>query len=84
MPRRSMCAFSIRPCSRSGSVRVDPSRFAPEFEELSALQTDGLVKLRGGEITVTPAGRLLVRRVCMVFDRYLRERRERATYSKLV
>ena len=65
-------------------VHVDASRFVPEFDELRSLQADGLVKLRGGEITVTPAGRLLVRRVCMVFDRYLRERRERATYSKLV
>ena len=33
---------------------------------------------------MTPKGRLLVRSICMVFDRYLREKRERATYSKVV
>ena len=33
---------------------------------------------------VPPRGRLLVRAVCMVFDRYLREKRERATYSKVI
>jgi len=35
-------------------------------------------------IRVTPKGRLLVRSICMVFDRYLRERRERASYSKVI
>jgi oxygen-independent coproporphyrinogen-3 oxidase len=35
-------------------------------------------------ISVTPQGRLLVRAVCMVFDRYLRANRARATYSKVI
>jgi hypothetical protein len=29
-------------------------------------------------------GRFFVRNICMVFDRYLREGRERAQYSKVV
>jgi hypothetical protein len=33
---------------------------------------------------VTPAGRLLVRVVCMVFDRYLREAQAHATYSRVM
>jgi oxygen-independent coproporphyrinogen-3 oxidase len=33
---------------------------------------------------VTPKGRLLVRIVCMVFDRYLREGRQQARYSKVM
>jgi oxygen-independent coproporphyrinogen III oxidase len=33
---------------------------------------------------VTPKGRLLVRAVCMVFDRYLRTSRERAGYSQVI
>jgi oxygen-independent coproporphyrinogen-3 oxidase len=33
---------------------------------------------------VTPQGRLLVRAVCMVFDRYLRAGRARALYSRVV
>jgi len=34
---------------------------------------------------VTPRGRLLVRAVCMVFDRYLREAQQRiAIYSRVM
>jgi oxygen-independent coproporphyrinogen-3 oxidase len=33
---------------------------------------------------VTPKGRLLVRAIAMLFDRYLREARERASYSKVI
>jgi oxygen-independent coproporphyrinogen-3 oxidase len=65
-------------------AEVDRSYFAAEWKDLEALEDDGLVSLCESKVTVTPAGRLLVRRVCMVFDRYLRERRERATYSKVV
>ena len=35
-------------------------------------------------IVVTPKGRLLVRSVCMVFDRHLREVAARAKYSKVI
>ncbi len=58
--------------------------FATEMQDVADLAKDGLVELSGEGIRVTPRGRLLVRAVCMVFDRYLRERRERATYSKVV
>lgn len=47
--------------------------FAPELADLAALGADGLVQCAPDRITVTPLGRLLVRRVAMVFDRYLRE-----------
>ena len=60
------------------------SYFATELADLKRLAQDGLVELAPGEIVVTPKGRLLVRSICMVFDRYLREKRERATYSKVV
>ena len=35
-------------------------------------------------INVTSRGRLLVRAVAMAFDRYLREQREGARYSRVV
>jgi oxygen-independent coproporphyrinogen-3 oxidase len=65
-------------------ARVDSAYFGRELEELKGFEADGLVERRGDVVVVTPAGRLLVRRICMVFDRYLREARERATYSKVV
>jgi oxygen-independent coproporphyrinogen-3 oxidase len=47
--------------------------FSAELADLHGLSTDGLVRCEPGRITVTPLGRLLVRRVAMVFDRYLRD-----------
>ena len=58
--------------------------FAAELAELKQLEDDGLVEVQPDWIVVTPKGRLLVRAVCMVFDRYLRERRSRASYSKVI
>ncbi len=49
------------------------TRYAPELERLAPLREDGLVELRGGEVSVTPLGRFFVRNVAMAFDAYLRE-----------
>ena len=58
--------------------------FAREMEELKQLAADGLVEIQPEWIVVTPRGRLMVRTVCMVFDRYLREQSRRASYSKVI
>ncbi len=58
--------------------------FAAEFEDLRALEADGLVELESGWIHVTAKGRPLVRAVCMVFDRYLRSVQARARYSRVM
>jgi len=58
--------------------------FARELADLRRLQDEGLVDVSDEWITVTPRGRLLVRVVCMVFDRYLREAQARARYSKVI
>jgi oxygen-independent coproporphyrinogen-3 oxidase len=42
------------------------------------------VELEGDWIQVTQAGRLLVRAVCAVFDRYLRQTEERSRYSRVM
>ena len=79
------CHFRVSIESIELAHLVDFSRtFATELEELKRLADDGLVELTPDLIVVTPKGRLLVRAVCMVFDRYLRERRSRASYSKLI
>jgi oxygen-independent coproporphyrinogen-3 oxidase len=46
--------------------------FAVELADLAALQADGLVAVTPQRIDVLPAGTLLIRNVCMVFDKYLR------------
>jgi oxygen-independent coproporphyrinogen III oxidase len=58
--------------------------FAAELEALEPLAADGLVEIDDWSIVITPRGRLLMRNVAMTFDRYLREQRERARYSRVI
>jgi oxygen-independent coproporphyrinogen III oxidase len=58
--------------------------FSQELEELKQLEDDELVELQPDWIIVTPKGRLMVRIICMVFDRYLRQSRQRLGYSKVM
>jgi oxygen-independent coproporphyrinogen-3 oxidase len=79
------CHFRVSIESIELAYLVDFGKhFAAEMADLRKLQADGLVELEADWITVTPKGRLLVRAVCMVFDRYLREREARASYSKVI
>ncbi len=80
-----ICHFRVSIESMEISYLVDFRRyFGVELEMLKPFAADGLVELGPDWITVTPKGRLLVRAVCMVFDRYLRASRERAGYSKVI
>ncbi|MGF6773261.1 oxygen-independent coproporphyrinogen-3 oxidase [Paraburkholderia sp. GAS199] len=45
--------------------------FATELERLRDYERDGLVSLESGKLEVLTAGRMLVRNIAMVFDRYL-------------
>ncbi len=58
--------------------------FAPELEQLEEPRAEGLVALEGDEIRVTPLGRIFIRNVAMIFDRYLREQQmdKRPLFSK--
>ena len=44
---------------------------------------DGLIALDAEQLTVLPAGRLLVRSVCMAFDAYL-EKANRERFSRVI
>ena len=66
------------------AVRIGYAGLGEELADLAAFQQEGLVDISGDWITITARGRLLVRAICMVFDRYLRENRQRANYSKVI
>jgi len=57
--------------------------FAGELGALTTLEQDGLVECVADRITLTAAGRLLMRHVAMVFDAYLPGHAARA-YSKVI
>ena len=79
------CHFSLSKEAIEIAHLVDFNRyFAPEMHALEAMARDGLVELEANWIHVTPLGRLLVRSVCAVFDRYLRATEERSHYSRVM
>jgi len=60
-----------------------PEYFAMELSEFGPMINDGLVKIDDHVIDVLPPGRLLIRNICMIFDKYLRETKSRS-YSKVI
>jgi oxygen-independent coproporphyrinogen-3 oxidase len=80
-----MCHFEISTESIEIAHLIDFKKyFAAELEDLKELERGGLVKVDDKWITVLPPGRLLVRAISMVFDKYLRADRQRTRYSKVI
>lgn len=50
--------------------------FSEELEELKGMEEDGLLKIHDRKIEVLPEGRLLIRNIAMVFDQYLKTKKE--------
>ena len=57
--------------------------FAKELLALMPMQSDGLLTLASDGIKVLPAGRLLIRNICMVFDSYLAQKQQQQ-FSKVI
>lgn len=56
--------------------------FEPELKALLQMQSDGLLTVGDSSIEVLPAGKLLIRNICMVFDVYLKSRQQQ--FSKVI
>ena len=80
-----ICHFRLSIESIELAYRIDfKAYFKEELTDLDRFQAESLVGIAAEWITITPCGRLLVRAICMVFDRYLRDNRQRASYSKVI
>jgi oxygen-independent coproporphyrinogen-3 oxidase len=80
-----MCHFELSIESIESAHLIDFRKyFAAELEDMKEMERAGLLKVDREWITVLPPGRMLVRIISMVFDRYLREGRQRASYSKVI
>ncbi len=84
-----MCNLRLEVGEVERRFGIDFSRyFEAELRELEAAGgpvADGLLEMRRGRLEVTPVGRLLVRNVCMTFDRHLRGRAsDRPVFSRTV
>ncbi|SFD23399.1 oxygen-independent coproporphyrinogen III oxidase [Massilia yuzhufengensis] len=83
--QKLMCQFEVSiPALELAFPIVFRDYFAPELAQLRQMQADGLVRLGPEWLTVTGKGRLLIRNICMVFDRYLAARQDRPRHSHTV
>ncbi|WP_261389915.1 oxygen-independent coproporphyrinogen III oxidase [Ferrimonas balearica] len=58
--------------------------FAEDLKLLTPFVEDELVELDGTIIRVTSQGNLLIRNICMCFDRYLREKARQQQFSRVI
>lgn len=80
-----MCHFALDKDAFNRQFHIDfDSYFATELAELAEYEKEGLLTLAAQRMTVTPKGRMLIRSLCMVFDKYLRTKQEHARYSKVI
>jgi len=80
-----MCHFELSIESIESAHLIDfNTYFAAELEDMKEMEAAGLLKVDREWITVLPPGRMLVRVISMIFDRYLRADRQRTRYSKVI
>ena len=80
-----MCHFTLDiPALETEHAIKFSQYFDVEQVELQKMQDDGLLLHDDSQVTVLPAGRLLVRNICMVFDRYLRNTQGTRQFSRVI
>ncbi|WP_202369683.1 oxygen-independent coproporphyrinogen III oxidase [Pseudomonas sp. MWU318] len=79
-----ICNFSLEFAEIEQAFNIDfQGYFGALWPQLQGMANDGLITLERERIEVSPAGRLLVRSVCMVFDAYL-EQQNRQRFSRVI
>lgn len=80
-----MCHFTVSIAAIEATHGIAFGQyFATELDALKPMIDDGLVEIKPDAINVTSRGRMLVRNVAMVFDRFLREQQKRGSYSRVI
>jgi oxygen-independent coproporphyrinogen-3 oxidase len=83
--KQLICNFKLnkRVVETQFKVNFD-SYFSVDLELLRTFIHDDLVDVGDDWITVTPRGRLLIRNICMCFDKYLRSRARQQQFSRVI
>ena len=80
-----ICHFNLQPSVIEREFSIDfKSYFADAMAVIKQFAADGLVTHNGDLIEVTPAGRLLIRRICMAFDAYIPQHQAGRTFSRII
>jgi len=79
-----ICHFSLDFAAIEASFGIGfRAYFSELWPQLASMASDGLIELDTNGIRVSPAGRLLVRSICMVFDAYLTQQ-NRERFSRVI
>lgn len=79
-----ICHFTLSIPKVESRYQIEFKKYFPtEWQELALMEIDGLIERFEDRINILPAGRLLVRNICMVFDVYLRQAKEQR-FSKVI
>jgi len=80
-----ICNFHLdfSSAEKTWGIRFD-EYFSDEQARLQELAADGLIAVDDRRIQVLPRGRLLIRNVCMVFDRYLPPVTQQKSFSRVI
>ncbi len=80
-----ICHFSLKFSDVDDRYLIDfQEYFYNEIQALKMMQNDGLLTMDLEGIKISAAGRLLVRNICMVFDKYLRQSTANQSFSKAI
>jgi oxygen-independent coproporphyrinogen-3 oxidase len=80
-----VCHFRLDTRALAKTWGIDfKQHFAWELASLAVMEKDGLLELGDDEITVLTPGRLLVRNICMIFDRYQQKPNSKGTFSRTI
>lgn len=80
-----ICHFKLSFAAIESKFNIDfRDYFGRELASFHDMQEDGLVEINDDGITVTDKGRLLIRNVCMAFDRHLNPDLQANSYSKAI
>ncbi|RUM93587.1 MAG: oxygen-independent coproporphyrinogen III oxidase [Thiothrix sp.] len=83
--QRLICDFKLdfKAIERGYRISFKPY-FSQELEQFEPMKQDGLIAMDADSIRILPAGRLLVRNVCMVFDASLRKQAGEQRFSRVI
>jgi len=80
-----MCNFQVNKKEISEQFGIDfDDYFAQSIADLSSFELDELISMDNTHIRIADRGRLLVRNICMSFDKYLTQPTHNMRYSRVI
>jgi oxygen-independent coproporphyrinogen-3 oxidase len=80
-----MCNFKVNKQDISARYHIEfDDYFKESIDDLSGFESDSLITMDETHISIADRGRLLVRNICMSFDKYLSQPAHKMRYSRVI